>query len=131
MPAALVKLLGQKGLFGVSKDDERARVHPQDKRCMLVDAGKVINLKDNTELEDTIINANQTVLIKPAMELRPSRYHALVSHNPQLSLSGAVVSPVTSVVRPGEEDMVGLIIRASKKLDLSELTHVFELYQID
>jgi len=132
MPSALVKLLGQEGLFGIkSTKSGEFRIHPQDKMCMLADAGLIINLKDGSEIEDNVINANQTVLIKPSLPLSPTRYHALVSHNPQLSLAGALVSPVSLIVRPGEEDMIGLIVRASKKVDLSEISHIFELYQID
>lgn len=129
---AFVKLLGQEGLFSLTKNTaDKIRIHPQDKMCMLADAGNVINLKDNTVIEEGIINSNQTVLIKPNVRLSPSRYHALVSHNPQLSLLGALVAPVAFIVRPGEEDMIGLVVRASKKIDLTQLTHVFELYQID
>jgi len=129
---AFVKLLGQEGLFGLTKHTaDKIRVHPQDKMCLLADAGSVINMKDGELIEDGVISANQTVLIKPNIRLSPSRYHALVSHNPALGLMGALVTPVSVIVRPGEEDMIGLVLRASKKIDLSELPHIFELYQID
>jgi hypothetical protein len=130
--SAFVKLLGQEGLFSLTKAKvEKVRSHPQDTMCLLADAGEIVNLKDNSPLEDGIINANQTVLIKPNVSMTPSRYHALISYNPQISMAGVVLSPVTQIVRPGEEDMIGLIARASKKVDLAEFSHVFELYQID
>jgi hypothetical protein len=132
MPSALVKLLNSPGLFRITAEhSKKVRAHPQDKMCMLVDAGELIGLKDGEPIEGTVINANQTVLIKPNVPLTASKYHALVSYNPQLSLHGAIVSPVSPIVRPGEEDMIGLMIRASKKLDLADIGHVFELYQID
>lgn len=129
---AFVKLLGQEGLFSLTKSKaDKIRIHPQDKMCMLADAGPIISVKDSTLIEDGIVQANQTVIVKPNVELAPSRYHALVSHNPLLGLAGALVTPISSIVRPGEEDMIGLVIRASKKLDLSDFEHIFELYQID
>jgi hypothetical protein len=132
MNSALVKLLNSPGLFKITTQNKgKVRIHPQDKMCMLVDAGEIINLKDGEVIEGNSIQANQTVLIKPNIPLVPSKYHALVSYNPQLSLNGLLVSPVSMLVRPGEEDMIGLIIRASKKTDLSEIGHIFELYMID
>lgn len=130
--SSLVKLLGQPGLYSIKSEDEsKVRIHPQDRMCLLADAGTIINLKDNTEIEDGVISSNQTVMIKPNLSLTPSRYHGIVSYNPLLGMSGAIVTPLSIVVRPGEEDMVGLIVRASKKIDINELTHIFELYLID
>ncbi len=132
MNSAFVKLLNSPGLFRLtSANKDKVRIHPQDKMCMLVDAGDIISLKDGEVLENDILQANQTVLIKPNIPLVPSKYHAFVSYNPQLSMSGLIVSPVSPVVRPGEEDMVGLIVRTSKKVKLSDIGHIFELYQID
>ena len=129
---ALVKLQGSIGLFQVSSEDkDKVRIHPHDKMCIVVDAGSIINVKDGMEIEDGIIQANQTVIIKPNVSLTPSKYHALVGFNSELSLMGAIVSPIALLVRPREKDKIGLIVRASKKLDISELSHIIELYQID
>lgn len=132
MNSALVKLLNSPGLFKISpQDKDKVTIHPQDKMCLLVGAGEIINLKDKENLEGTVLNANQTVLIKPIIPLIPYKYHALVSYNPELSLRGLIVSPVSPIVRPGEEDKIGLVIRTNKKIDLYELGHIFELYMID
>ena len=130
--SALVKLMGNPGLFNIKSDDlKNLRIHPQDKMCLLVNKGVVTKLKDNTVLTEEVVEANQTIIIKPLVALVPHRYHALVSYNSQLTLAGALVSPLTLVVRPGEEDTIGLLIRTTKKLDLSEFSHIFELYLID
>jgi hypothetical protein len=132
MQSALVKLIGNLGLFTVKGEDkDKVRIHPQDKMCLLVDAGEVTSLKDGSIVEDGIISANQTVLIRPNVSLVPHKYHALVSYTSEFALRGALVSPIVPIVRPGEKDAIGLIVRASKKIDLAELGYVFSLYQID
>ena len=131
MRTVFVKLLNNFNLLGLPKDPEpKAHISPFDKACVFIEAGNILNLKDGSPVVDKVVMANQTVLIEPAYEVSPSNYRTLVSWNPQLPRLGAVVSPLTPVVRPGHKD-VGLIVRASKKLDLSELDHIFELYQID
>lgn len=132
MNSALVKLLGNPGHFKLTGEARnKVKVHPKDKLCLLVEAGEVINLKDGEPIEEGIIQANQTVLVKPNVPLVPSKYHALVSYNPELALSGIFVTPVTSIVRPGEENNIALLVRVSKKTNLTQFGHVFELYQID
>lgn len=132
MSSALVKMMGNMGLFKLTSITKtKVSVHVHDKMCVLVGAGEVINLKDNTPITDSVIGPNQTVLIRPEVELIPTKYHALVSFNPELSLAGALVSPLSIVVRPNQEKGIGLVVRVNKKVDLNDFPHIFELYQID
>lgn len=132
MYGSFVKLMGNPGLFKLTGQTKHlVRQHPQDKTCILVDAGEIISMKDGELIEGTEISANQTVLIKPAAPIVPTKYHAIVSYSPDLVLAGADVTPLSPIVRPGEEDRIALRVRANKKLNLAEIGHVFELYQID
>lgn len=132
MYTSLVKLLGNKGLFSLTADDEKkVKVHNKDKFAMLVGPGKIVSLKDGEEILDGEIQANQKVIIYPEVNLIPSKYHCIVSSNPELVLKGASVSPLTSIVRPTEEGKIALLVHAYKKIDLDDLEHIFELYQID
>ena len=132
MQSALVKLLGNSGAFGLTPESKlKTQIHPKDKLCLLVGAGEVITTKDGTVIEDNIIQANQTVIIKPEVELVSRRYHGIISMNPELALRGAIAAPLSVMVRPDEKDTIGLIVRTTKKLDLNELTHIFEIYQLD
>lgn len=124
--------MGNTGLFTLNSEmSNKVRIHPRDKMCMLVNAGAVFNLKDETEIMNGVINANQTVIVYPDVPVCPRKYHAIVSYNPDLAMAGAIITPVTAVVRPGEGNRIALIIRASKKIDLEEIGHIFELYLID
>ena len=132
MNNAFVKLMGNTGLFKLTKDNaQQVKIHPQDKMCLLVPAGEMVNLKDDTVIEDSIIHANQTILVKPKVPLNPTHYHAIVSYSPELAKLGVLASPVSLVVRPGEEDEIGLVLRPSKKTDLSEIAYIFQIYMID
>lgn len=130
--SSLVKLLNNTGLFKLSAEEAKlVRFDKKDKMCMLVDMGEIINVKDGEQLYDSVLNVNQTVIIKPNVSLIPHRYHAIVSYNSQLAMAGLLVTPVSPFVRPGEEQKIALLARASKKVDLAEFDHIFELYQID
>ena len=132
MQSALVKVIGKLGTFGLnSQTKEHARINPKDSMCLMVEGGKIISLKDETEVEDKIIQANQMVLVYPATPIKSTHYHLIVDAHPDLALAGCLAVPISHLVAPGIEDRVGLLVRASKKTDLSEIPYLFNLYQLD
>lgn len=131
MNSSLVKMLSNHGLFKLtSKTKDLVTVDKRDKMKLLAGAGEVRTLKDDQLIEDGIVSANQTVIVRPATELIPTKYHALVSYNVELALNGIHITVLSPIVSPGE-NKIGLLLKPSKKVDLSEFSHIFELYQID
>lgn len=80
-------------------------------------------------ITDNIIEARQTVLIRPAVEMLPRKYQILVSYNPLLLKYGIVSCP--PIIAPSEVNNLSLQFTALKKIDLSDLEYFYELYMID
>lgn len=133
MTSALVNLTNQYGLFNLKTEDRvYAGGKKGDKMCMTMRHGKIESLKDGSIITDDTLQANQSVLIYPAaFDMFSRHYHIIVSYNKELVKSGAVVTPICPLVPPGEKGSIGLLVRTTKKINLIDIGHVFELYQID
>lgn len=128
MPGRAGQYLGLKsdsiGKVIPTKDNMGIRMRAGD---VLVVAGK----QDGTILssENRVVEANQYVLISPEFIPAPYRYHVVITFNTALMEWGQVTCP--SLIAPGHGDQIKIGFRASKKTDLNQFSHIFELYMLD
>lgn len=130
--SAIVKLgTGSRtgGPLGIPSNGAEFVSTTSDHMGIQMKAGRVVKLKDGNTLSDGIINANQKVIVYPAVTLNPKRYTILVSYNPELLEYGEVNCP--AVVNFKEVDSIKLRFTAAKKTELHELDYIFLLHMVD
>jgi hypothetical protein len=76
----------------------------------------------------SIIEANQTVIIRPPVLLQPRRFETIVSVNPELILNGTVSHPI--VIQPGQGQDILIKFKATKKINLNDLDYIFSLHMV-
>ena len=106
----------------------KARQSREDKARLLLSAGEILSVKDNTPVLDTELAANQAVLIYSDPQLIPIKKHIIVSYNPKLVEDGCQVTIISSIISPGEEAKLGLLLRPLKKINLTDYDHLIRVY---
>lgn len=125
--SALVKILPKAKYLNLPEYQKTSLRQTED--LMGVHFGaKIIVLggeKDGQIVEE--VKANQFVKLVPDVDLRISKYTALVGYNPKLAEFGLI--SCTSFIPAGED--VSLTLKALKGFDIKDLGYVFTLYLLD
>lgn len=133
--SALVKLLTSSrvgGPLGIPADaNPELYDFTLDAMGVRVAAGKCVVVggqNDGSTISDGLVQANQKVIVYPALDLRPDRYTLLLGYNNALAEHGTVsISPVAFP----EPEAIRLVFKADRKTDLKEVGHIFEIYMAD
>jgi len=107
-----------KGLFKGTKDGMGLRSHAR---------ALISSKEDDSSEEITEVKLNQLVKLVPPVQLKPKRYTVIVGFNPKLAEYGVVSNP--GIFSEGDEISIGF--KASKNIDLKELSYIFTYYMID
>lgn len=131
--ASLVRLGPGKsgGPLGITSHGIEHTILTPSMRAIRFKAGTITRIggkHDGEQVEDGVVEANQTVLIELPTPLSPRRYELMVSYNPELLRHGTVSCP--PILEPGKNDIF-VQIRCVKKTDLTEFDYIFELRLID
>lgn len=104
-----------------------------DCKCMKFLTSK-IELVDGSAVIGTAIQPNQTVLIRPGLNMKPRDHRVLIGFNPELLKYGAV----SHAVFVTQDDFkahgdAGIFIRfdCKRKVDLADLTYVIRLVSLE
>jgi hypothetical protein len=84
--------------------------------------------EDGIPLEGGVVKSNSRALLKLG-RINPSKYQILVEVNPQLYRYAQVFGP--SIIEPGDEMELELVIHAFKQMDINYLSYAVRLYLID
>lgn len=133
--AAIVRAINQLHLLNITKTDielGRAVLDRDDLARIKVmhDNTNVRNLKDNTIVETSELQNNQSLFVKPVTNIRALRYRLLVSPSPKLAELG-IISTLSHTVVPEGSDFNGIFLRTLRKVDLSEIDYMFNFYLLD
>lgn len=101
-------------------------------RSVKFKAGEIVRIggqNDGEIITDGEVAANSRVIINLPTPVNPRKYETLITFNPELLKSGMVSCP--HIAGPGEGEKIYLAFQAAKKINVSELDYIFELYMLD